>query len=159
MSMFRPLLATLLLAATVGCRSEPSASKSSTGDSAPSATAPARPVVAHPIPSSAPPAYACKLDADCTVAVSAPADVCCDRTVTALPISTAYLEYVAGLRKTECAGVSCPSQSFPGARLADCGYQPRCVAGKCANDCNAPATPLVPHGKPSSLGGGKDADW
>lgn len=105
-------------------------------------TVPSQPIPTLPSPS------ACQLDTDCTVAVSAPdnGNLCCDRTVTAQPIATAYLQTVAAWRATACAAATCPPQMLPGAQLAPCGYEPRCIAGSCNNACNLPTTAPTNHG-------------
>jgi|GEM_PF-6996464 len=94
-----------------------------------------------------PSATACHLDTDCSVAVSAPdpSKLCCDVTVTAQPIANAYLQAVAQWRTSACANVSCPPGALPGARLAPCGYEPRCVASACINACGQPPRPPTPH--------------
>lgn len=121
-------LAIAVVALTVAsCRSE------STGTTASASTTAKRNVL--PIPPGAPPIDGCTVDADCTIAVSAPSDLCCDYTVTAMPISSKYLGFVAAARKASCTGVTCPPEALPGARLAPCGYEPHCVSGKCANGC------------------------
>lgn len=121
--MKKVLLAALVIAACRSAESSGTASKAT-------ATSAAR-----PIPPGAPPIDGCTVDADCTIAVSAPSDLCCDFTVTAMPISAKYLGFVAAARKASCAGVTCPPEALPGAQLAPCGYEPRCNSGKCTNAC------------------------
>lgn len=96
----------------------------------------------QPYPTNAPPSQTCAVDTDCMVAVSAPGgpDPCCDTTVTALPISVAYVRFMESWRRAHCAGVTCSSMSLPGAQLAPCGYQARCKAGTCTNACGEPDT-------------------
>lgn len=139
-------LAGVLVMVIAGCRSP-----ASTGTTPNASTATPAPRPTPPIPPGAPAIDACTVDTDCTIAVSAPSDLCCDYTVTAMPISVKYLAFVETARKTSCGGVTCPPGALPGARLAACGYEPHCKSGKCDNGC----TPVLsPTGKPMSLGGG-----
>ena len=88
-------------------------------------------------PADAPPTQSCKVDADCTMAVDAPvgSDPCCNVTVTAMPIAVRYVQFMDQWRKGNCAGVSCPPLSLPGAQPALCGLTARCNAGTCDNSC------------------------
>jgi hypothetical protein len=90
-------------------------------------------------PKNAPPRSACEKDEDCAIVPVAPAgpDPCCEITVTAMPLSVRFLQWMESWREKNCAGVACPPLRLPGALLADCGYKPRCDGGKCANACNA----------------------
>ncbi len=124
----RLLAAALVVASVASCRSGDATSSGSA-----SATTATRTVL--PIPPGAPPIDGCTVDADCVVAVTAPSDLCCDYTVTAMPMSTKYLGFVAAARKASCAGVTCPPEALPGAQLAPCGYEARCNSGKCTNAC------------------------
>ena len=129
----RVYLASLLVAviALIGCGTTNATPAG--GDTPP-------PQAGHPVPPPLPSPTACHLDTDCTISVSAPIadNLCCDETVTAGPIATAYLQLVTQWRTTACAGVSCEPERLPGAQLAPCGYEPRCVAGTCTNACNQP---------------------
>ncbi len=106
----------------------------------PGAAGPSTPTPAHAWPPGTPDPVACRADADCVVVPVAPQlDPCCDVTVTALPRSRAYLQFVEAFRARECGGVACPVLQMPGARLAPCGYEGRCVRRRCDNACNAAA--------------------
>jgi len=98
-------------------------------------------------PADAPAVQACKVDADCTVAVDAPvgADPCCNVTTTAMPIAVAYVQFMDTWQKANCAGVSCPPMSLPGAQTAPCGMRGRCDKGTCNNSCG-----LSPDGGPGA---------
>jgi hypothetical protein len=89
-------------------------------------------------PKDAPPRGACEKDEDCAIVPVAPAgpDPCCDVTVTAMPVSVRFLQWMESWQKKSCAGVTCPPLQVPGALLADCGYKPRCNGGTCDNSCN-----------------------
>lgn len=88
-------------------------------------------------PEDAPPADACTADADCLVVPVAPdpTDPCCEVTVTAAALSRKYLVHMDEFRKARCAGVRCAELRLPGALLAECGYQARCIKGKCGDAC------------------------
>ena len=90
-------------------------------------------------PKDAPPRSACEKDEDCAIVPVAPAgpDPCCEVTVTAMPVSVRFLQWMENWQKKNCAGVACPPLMVPGALLADCGYKPRCDGGTCDNSCNA----------------------
>jgi hypothetical protein len=127
-----------------GPPSGPTSGPSTTGErktvtiTIPSAPVPSGHTPPHAWPAAVPPRGECSDDADCTVVVSAPvADPCCDATVTAEPIARRFLAFVTELRARECAGVRCPPGELPGAELAPCGYEGRCVQGRCANACGA----------------------
>lgn len=145
-----PLLTTVLIATLAACGTGNGATSGAETPAPPTPTPPT-PTPVHGPRAPAPPlpsATACQLDTDCTVAVSAPDgdELCCDTTVTAQPIATAYLQAVTQWRATACVAVSCPPQNLPGAQLAPCGYEPRCIAGACNNACNQPARPPTDHG-------------
>lgn len=97
-------------------------------------------------PADAPAIQACKVDADCTVAVDAPvgADPCCNVTTTAMPIAVGYVQFMDTWQKANCAGVSCPPLSLPGAQPAPCGMRGRCDKGTCTSSCG-----LSPDGGPA----------
>jgi hypothetical protein len=91
-------------------------------------------------PADTPAVQACKVDADCTVAVDAALgpDPCCNVTTTAMPIAVAYVQFMDRWQKANCAGVSCPPLSLPGAQTAPCGMRGRCEKGTCTNSCGLP---------------------
>jgi hypothetical protein len=91
-------------------------------------------------PADAPAVQACKVDADCTVAVDAAvgSDPCCNITTTAMPIAVAYVQFMDSWQKANCAGVSCPPMSLPGAQTAPCGMRGHCDKGTCTNSCSLP---------------------
>ena len=143
-----PLLTTILVATLAACGTGNGASSGAETPTPPAPSPePPRPAPRAPAPA-LPSPTACQLDTDCTVAVSAPDgdDLCCDTTVTAQPITTAYLQAVTRWRATACVAATCPPQHLPGAQLAPCGYEPRCIAGGCNNACSQPARPPTDHG-------------
>lgn len=88
-------------------------------------------------PSNAPSTTACSVDLDCTIAEVGPdpENLCCDITMTAAPVTKAYLSYVADWRKQHCEPKPvCKPLALPGHPLP-CAFQPRCVAGSCSNRC------------------------
>lgn len=89
-------------------------------------------------PADAPERDACEKDSDCAILVDGPAgpDPCCNVTVTALPMSIHFVQWMQGWRKENCSGVECPPLELPGALLKDCGYEPRCREGRCTNACS-----------------------
>lgn len=123
----------------------------------PGPSGPTTPTPPHAWPAGVPARSECTADADCVVVVDAPAgDPCCDVTVTAEPIARRFVEFVAAFRARECAGVRCPPQMIPGAQLAPCGYEGRCVSGRCGNACGAPAVaPPSTSGVGAPAGGGE----
>jgi hypothetical protein len=89
-------------------------------------------------PAHAPERDACEKDSECTILVDGPAgpDPCCNVSVTALPMSIRFVQWMQAWRKENCSGVACPPLELPGALLKDCGYEPRCLAGRCTNSCS-----------------------
>jgi hypothetical protein len=93
-------------------------------------------------PKDAPSPDACEQDEDCLVVPVGPDpnDPCCEVTLTAASLNRMYLEYAEALREKRCSAVKCPPLRLPGAKLAECGYQARCIDGTCGNACPASAT-------------------
>jgi hypothetical protein len=86
-----------------------------------------------------PSSSACEVHEDCVIAMVAPGpDVCCDITVTAMPIAVANLRASEAYRREHCASASCPPVELPGALPLPCGQVARCIAGACANACDDP---------------------
>jgi hypothetical protein len=151
-----PRLAFALLVAVAGC-----GDRNETGRLADPARDPVAATRAWP--TDAPPRVACVTAADCTVAVTAPvADPCCETTVTAMPVNARWLAFMATWRGSHCAAVTCPALALPGAQLAPCGYEPRCIDRTCANACGempapTPRSALPPDG-PKRLACREDSD-
>ena len=93
-----------------------------------------------PRPTDAPHARACQAHSDCAVVPVLPADDgCCDFTVTAAPVTNAYLEFMTTWRRSNCSSFHvCAPNDLPGALMSPACYVGRCVAGMCDLGCNDP---------------------
>ena len=134
------LLVVVFFAGVSSCKSDDvGGSDAGLASSSPSSSSVPRRASKPPVP--APPDMpnpeACAADADCVVVQESAPDTsspCCDTSMTR-SLARGFVTWIGRFRTERCEGVACPPLPLPGARMAECGYQPRCLNGRCGNAC------------------------